>query len=210
MPSAYADHINVEFVKCGLRGIWMLFASGDSGAALDSGTCPEGAFAPVWPAGSPYITAVGGTTNGALPEAAWSGSSGGFGNVFGQPSWQTAAVETFLATAEAEGTLPPLGYFNATGQGFPGISAQAVAYPVIANGAAFGSVAGTSCATPCSSGIFGLLNHARLAAGKGSLGFLNPMLYANTGALNDVALGVQGGCNIDGVSVPGFPAVAGW
>ena len=70
VPSAYADHINVEFVKCGLRGIWMLFASGDSGAALDSGTCPEGAFAPVWPAGSPYITAVGGTTNGALPEAA--------------------------------------------------------------------------------------------------------------------------------------------
>lgn len=77
VPSDYSDRINTEFMKCGLRGISLLFASGDSGAASDSGTCPNDRFMPMWPAGSPYVTAVGGTTGGAMPESAWSGSSGG-------------------------------------------------------------------------------------------------------------------------------------
>lgn len=67
-------------------------------------------------------------------------------------------------------------------------------------------MAGTSCATPCASGVFGLLNDARLAAGKGSLGFLNQILYANPDALNDVTEGVQGGCGRQS----GFPALEGW
>jgi len=37
-------------------------------------------------------------------------------------------------------------------------------------------VAGTSAASPTAGGIFGLLNDKRLAAGKASLGFLNPLL----------------------------------
>ena len=35
---------------------------------------------------------------------------------------------------------------------------------------------GTSCASPATGGMVGLLNDARLKAGKTSLGFLNPML----------------------------------
>lgn len=208
-PSSYAARINVEFMKCGSRGISLLFASGDSGAASDAGSCtggPDGnQFMPMWPAASPYVTAVGGVTNGAMPESAWSGSSGGFSNIYDQPSWQTEAIATFLDTAAAAGTLPPTSYFNSTGRGFPDIAAQSVSYPVVANGITM-SVAGTSCASPCSGGIFGLLNDARLSAGKTSLGFLNPMLYANAAALNDCTQGVQGGCS----GVDGFPAVEGW
>ena len=153
---------------------------------------------------------MGGATNGALPESAWSGSSGGFSNAFAQPEWQAGAVATFLSTASAAGSLPDSSYFDAKGRGFPDIAAQSVNFPVVANGVTLGSVAGTSCASPTASGVFGLLNHARLAANKTSLGFLNPMLYANPSALNDVALGVQGGCSIGGGPVAGFPAVVGW
>merc|ERR1711998_292237 len=94
---------------------------------------------------------------------------------------------------------------GATGRGFPDIAAQSVSYPVVANGITM-SVAGTSCASPCSGGIFGLLNDARLAAGKTSLGFLNPMLYSNPDALNDCTQGTQGGC----LGQSGFPALEGW
>lgn len=193
-------------MKCGARGISLLFASGDSGAASDEGSCTGGAnesqFMPMWPATSPYVTAVGGVTNGAMPESAWSGSSGGFSNVYGRPTWQDDAVATFLSMDDL---LPPSSMFNSSGRGFPDIAAQSVYYPVVVNGNPY-SVAGTSCASPCSGGIFGLLNDARLAAGKNALGFLNPMLYANAGALNDCTQGTQGGCG----SVPGFPAVEGW
>jgi len=210
VPSAYADRINTEFVKCGLRGISLLFASGDSGAASGTGTCPNGVFLPKWPADSPYVTGVGGATNGELPESAWDGSSGGFSNQFGQPSWQVNSVATFMVTAGDAGTLPNASYFNATGRGFPDISAQSVNFPVIADGQTLPTVGGTSCAAPTAGGIFGLLNHARMAANKTSLGFLNPLLYANPEALNDVSQGVQGGCRIDSQEVAGFPAVVGW
>jgi tripeptidyl-peptidase I len=50
----------------------------------------------------------------------------------------------------------------------------------------------------------------RLAAGKTSLGFLNPMLYAYPSALTDTQMGTQKGCKIDGESVSGFTAVTGW
>ena len=41
-------------------------------------------------------------------------------------------------------------------------------------------VAGTSAACPVVAGIFTIVNNARLKAGKKSLGFLNPFIYANS------------------------------
>ena len=52
--------MNTEFKKQGVRGISILFASGDSGVGgYPDGTCSK--FVPSFPAGSPYVTAVGGT-----------------------------------------------------------------------------------------------------------------------------------------------------
>jgi tripeptidyl-peptidase I len=104
---------------------------------------------------------VGGTTGSAIPESAWSGSSGGFSNVFAQPDWQQDAISTFFVTAAANGSLPNESYYNMNGRGFPDIAAQATNYPVYVDGQLDPSVGGTSCASPCSGGIFGLLNDAR-------------------------------------------------
>jgi tripeptidyl-peptidase I len=44
----------------------------------------------------PFVTAVGGTIN-TNPEVAVSFSGGGFSRYFARPSYQTKAVQTFLA-----------------------------------------------------------------------------------------------------------------
>jgi tripeptidyl-peptidase-1 len=210
VPTAYSFRINIEFIKSALRGISLLFASGDSGSAGDDGKCTDDKFVPMWPAGSPFVTAVGGTTGSSMPESAWSGSSGGFSNIYPSPLYQQDAVATFFDNAADAGTLPNTSWYDTSGRGFPDISAEATDYPVYCDGILLPSIGGTSCASPTSGGIFGLLNDARLAAGKSSLGFLNPMLYANPDALTDCTTGTQGGCKINGESVDGFPAVEGW
>jgi tripeptidyl-peptidase-1 len=54
---------------------------------------------------------------------------------------------------------------------------------------------GTSAAAPVFAGIVGLLNDARLRAGKSPLGFLNPFLYTlGYTALNDITGGSSYGC----------------
>ena len=68
-------------------------------------------------------------------------------------------------------------------------------------------VAGTSCASPTAAGVIALLNDARLQAGKPTLGFLNPALYANAASLNDITSGTNQGCGFSG---SGYPAVKGW
>lgn len=50
---------NEEFMKAGLRGITILFASGDDGVGSSNVECDHAV--PEWPTGSPYVTAVGAT-----------------------------------------------------------------------------------------------------------------------------------------------------
>mmetsp|Transcript_59924 Transcript_59924/g.185838 ORF Transcript_59924/g.185838 Transcript_59924/m.185838 type:complete len:785 (-) Transcript_59924:33-2387(-) len=61
----YQERCNLELAKLGLRGITVLVATGDTGvqgAAQPGGTPPRCApFAAVWPASSPFVTAVGAT-----------------------------------------------------------------------------------------------------------------------------------------------------
>lgn len=45
----------------------------------------------------------------------------------------------------------------------------------------------------------------RIAAGKGPLGFLNPVLYRNAWALNDITNGSNPGCGTEGFyTAPGY------
>ena len=200
VSQAYADRVNVEFMKAGARGISLLFSSGDSGAAGDHG-CVGGQFMPQWPAASPYVTAVGGTA-GVDRETAVGLSSGGFSLRYARPAWQRAAVEAYLSTAD----LPDHRYINSTaGRAFPDIAAQAVNYLVVSS-LIPAPVAGTSCASPTAAGVVALLNDARLLAGRPALGFLNPLLYAHPAALNDITSGSGNGCGLGA----GYPAVEGW
>lgn len=49
------------------------------------------------------------------------------------------------------------------------------------------------------------LNQACLNAGKSTVGFVNPTLYANPSALNDVIVGGNRGCG-----TPSFSTAPGW
>jgi len=197
---AAAARVNSEFMKVGARGITLLYASGDSGANCNF----FGKFAPNFPATSPYVTAVGGTqpdTGFPNPgsESAIGLSSGGFSNYWATPSWQQEAVDSYL-----QQDIPSTSHgYNTSGRAFPDISAQATNFCVTPFGC---NVAGTSCASPTAAGVFGLLNDLRINSGKAPLGFLNPLLYQNQGAFNDITTGTSK-CSFFG---SGWPATAGW
>ena len=48
--------------------------------------------------------------------------------------------------------------------------------------------------------MINMVNEQRLAAGKSVVGFVNPALYANPGAMNDVTNGKNPGCGTNGFS----------
>lgn len=108
------DRFSVEFQKAGLRGISMLFAMGDGG--VGGGIYPAltncTVFIPAFPT-SPWVTTVGGT-DGYAPEAAWTGSSGGFSNWYPAPSYMTEAIQNYFTKYAS--SLPAAGLFNTTGE----------------------------------------------------------------------------------------------
>jgi tripeptidyl-peptidase-1 len=130
-------------------------------------------------------------------------SGGGFSNLFPLPSYQAEAVKHFM-----DHYAPDYGpnVYNNTGKarGFPDVSAIGLKVATVFNGQTYG-IGGTSASAPIFAGIVTLLNEARIAAGKGPLGFLNPTLYKNPDAFNDITIGNNPGCGTEG-----FDAVPGW
>jgi len=145
------------------------------------------------------VTSVG-ATKGFDPETVASFSSGGFSNYFQRPDYQSSAVSGYID--QLSGKYSEL--YNSTGRGFPDISASGVNFPVVANNM-WNPVGGTSASTPVIASIIALINDELLAAGKPTLGFLNPWLYANKDAFTDVTSGSNPGCGTDG-----FEALSGW
>ncbi|TGO32531.1 hypothetical protein BHYA_0309g00090 [Botrytis hyacinthi] len=190
---------------------------------------PEGKiFNPQYPGNCPYITSVGGTmlyadqtVNDAesvmhvnlTGSASNFTSAGGFSNYFPIPSYQKSAVEKYFKRANL--TYPyysefevnvntTKGIYNRIGRGYPDIAA---------NGAEFRAYTGgidehwygSSLASPLFASVFNLINEERFAKGKGPIGFVNPTLYKNPGALHDIVNGTNVGCGTEG-----FAAVKGW
>jgi tripeptidyl-peptidase-1 len=83
------------------------------------------------------VLAVGASTGS--PETGAGLSSGGFSNRWAQPEWQSAAVGAYLSTSP----LPDSSLYNATGRGFPDVSAQGTGFVVVNNGQTYPAVAGT-------------------------------------------------------------------
>lgn len=69
----------------------------------------------------------------------------------------------------------------------------------------FSLVYGTSASSPVLGSILTLINQARFDTGKGSIGFINPVAYANPGVFNDITEGGNQGCG-----TAGFSAAPGW
>ncbi|KAF9236232.1 peptidase S8/S53 domain-containing protein [Melanogaster broomeanus] len=212
VPLSYAIRACSGFAALGVRGVSVMFSSGDGGVG-DGDSDPatqqcytntpgvnETAFIPIFPAACPYVTSVGGTVN--VPETAVFFSGGGFSNYFPRPDYQYTAVSKYL-----EGLAPGTyeGLYNAFGRGIPDVAAQAYEFLIVYQGRQ-GYVGGTSCASPTFASFVSMLNDARISAGKSSLGFLNPWLYgAGYAGLNDITEGNNPGCGTEG-----FNATIGW
>ncbi|KAL5329892.1 hypothetical protein ACEPPN_003412 [Leptodophora sp. 'Broadleaf-Isolate-01'] len=230
LPPAYQKRQCAEFMKLGMQGVSVVLASGDSGVAGSPG---EGGnadgclgtgqiFAPDFPATCPYLTAVGGTT---LPQGAnvktdaetavtRFGSGGGFSNIYPRPAYQQAAVSAYLANYP-----PPYksysgvdnmnigaggGIYNKDGRGYPDVSSVGDNI-VIFNKGAPTLIGGTSASAPIFASILNRINEERIAAGKSTVGFVNPTLYAHPQVLHDITIGNNPGCNTNG-----FAASNGW
>ncbi|CAO1626735.1 unnamed protein product [Parajaminaea phylloscopi] len=187
-------------------GTSIVHSTGDNGVDADrkdEETCPP--FRPTYPSGCPYVTSVGGTFG--IPETMvdmarnsyWSGA--GFSQYFPTPQWQRGAVDGWLARAKVSRHL-----FNARGRAYPDVAAQGDWYPAEVLGRHF-TYSGTSTSAAAFAAVIGVLNSVRRAVGKGSVGWLNPAMYAHPGAFHDVVVGGSFGCANDTL---GFNATVGW
>lgn len=213
--SDYQTRQDQEFQKMGVRGISVVFASGDSGAEC-VGQCQ---LDPSYPAVSTFVTSIGSTafiTGNTGAERATSAfkSGGGFAYVQDRPAYQSKAVPAYFAQSIQ---FPPSHAYNSSKRGTPDFSALGdVEFQVIVAGRQF-SIGGTSASAPSFSAVIALLNDLRMQNGKQSLGFLNTFLYqtaeSNPNAFYDVTVGDnKQGClpNACSPGIDGYLCSRGW
>lgn len=182
------------FQACAAMGITVLAASGDNGS---SDGVNDGQDHADFPASSPHCTGCGGTHVQAAAatitnEAVWNdGAQGGAGGggvsaFFDLPSWQAG-----LQVSNSHGGPVPLAK-----RGVPDIAGDAdpqSGYNVRVDGHDM-VIGGTSAVAPLWAGLI-----ARINAQKGSpVGFINPLMYQNPAALNDVRQGDNGSFSASG------------
>ncbi|KAG4433305.1 hypothetical protein IFR05_011202 [Cadophora sp. M221] len=169
-----------EYMKLGLQGVTFLYSSGDYGVAGNGGQCID-------PATGMYNN----------------GGSGMFNPAFPSTCPYVTSVGATQITPGASVTQPEQAAESVIYSGGD-VSANGVNYVIAINGN-FSYVFGTSASAPTFGSIVTLINSARLAIGKSSVGFMNPALYAHPGVMNDITSGGNQGCG-----TPGFISVKGW
>jgi subtilase family serine protease len=198
LPPGYIRPYEDTLIQAAAEGIGVYFSSGDNGDE----TANFGFASTDWPASSPWVTAVGGTSLGVSQantralETGWGtsnyncdqahpatpcartgwlyGSGGGVSRVFAEPAYQRQAG------------------LNLTGRGVPDVAAvgdpqtgllvgQTQTFP---DGAYYDEyrIGGTSLASPIFAGLMALADQA---AGHAH-GFANPLFYAHASAFYDV------------------------
>lgn len=169
------------FKQAEAQGQTFWVSSGDEGSAcslLVNAGAPVGVPDVEYPASSPYVVAVGGTsltgrTTQPTREVSWIGGGGGYSNVESAPPWQGSSGA----------------FVSAVGRGVPDVSLDAdpnSGYTVVVNGTDT-SIGGTSASAPAWNGIW-----TRVLQAHPGLGFAAPVLYRNAGALVDITLGSNG------------------
>lgn len=188
-------------MQLGARGVSVLVPSGDGGVAGVESNENCDIFVPTFPSNCPFVTSVGATFS--YPESAASFSSGGFSNIFTQPSYQSKAVANYLSLLGTEND----GKYNRSGRAFPDVSAYG-SNLVIVDESQVGTLAGTPLSMTIFASVIALLNDGLISQGKPVMGFLNPILYyvsSEMAILADITTGSNPGCGTNG-----FPAMPGW
>ena len=192
-------------------------------------------FNPYYPGGCPYITVVGGTMlypnqtihdsesamyidlnpPGQDRQSGYCQSGGGFSNIFPTPDYQQQAMATwtkdhnpgyptYVAVTNLSNIGANRGLYNRAGRGTPDVSANGANLPLYVGGVLQPGF-GTSLAAPIWASIITMINQQRTLVSKGPVGFINPVLYANPWAMNDITNGSNPNCGTEG-----FKAVGGW
>ena len=165
------------------------------------------------PNDNPFITIVGGTTlttsgtawtsettwNWGLLQGSYVGSSGGVSTFYKIPSWQNGA------NAAAAGG-------SATMRNIPDVALTADNVWVIYGNGQVQSVGGTSVAAPLWAGFTALVNQQSVAAGRSTVGFINPAIYAIAAGTNYAAdfHDITTGNNFNSSSPTNFSAGTGY
>lgn len=170
-PNAVSEGV---FKQMAAQGQSFFNASGDSDAFTGS---------ILFPSDSTNITEVGGTTlttsgpNGSyVSETVWNwgyvpsrgdyeGSSGGISPTYAIPDWQQGISMTSNQGSTTMRNVPDVA-----------LTADNV-YVTYGNGSS-GTFGGTSCAAPLWAGFTALINQQAAIAGRPSVGFINPAIYA--------------------------------
>jgi tripeptidyl-peptidase-1 len=191
--STTVKRLSDDVQKLGTMGITVVIASGDDGSGgMSRQGSNQGKLSPSFPASVPYALAVGSTffeSGLSGPEEATTqfGSGGGFSYDYEMPSYQTSAVQAYLAKNPEIGS----GQYAKGGRASPDVALLGEKFTIVEGRGQTVAVGGTSASTPTWGAIISLLNEECLSASGGSktLGFVNPLLYQNADAFNDVTTG---------------------
>jgi kumamolisin len=204
---AAIDHINHSFLAMAQLGITACVSTGDDGAEAQ---VQDGHAHVNFPATSPYVLAVGGTTlharkstkgETAITEVVWndgpgSGTGGGISDITPVPSWQEGKVPRSINPG------------NFAGRAIPDVAANAdpnTGYFVMSGGQT-GIVGGTSASAPLWGSLITRIN----ALLDTRVGNFNALLYGTigpAGVLRDIT---SGNNDTDGLLDGQFQAGQGW
>jgi kumamolisin len=205
--SAAIVHCNASLLAAAHLGITTCVSTGDDGSEAQM---QDGRAHVNFPASSPYVLAVGGTTlhvkqdvKGAaqITEVVWndgpgSGTGGGVSDLTPAPAWQAGKVPN---------SVNP-GHF--AGRAIPDVAANAdpaTGY-LMMSGGKLQIVGGTSAAAPLWASLVARIN----AANRARTGNFNALLYANLGpqgVLRDITVGHN---DTDGRLQGQYKAGTGW
>merc|ERR1712060_444268 len=213
--STTIKRLSEDVQKLGTMGITVLIASGDDGSGgVSRQGSNNGKLSPSFPASIPYALAVGSTffesgLSGQEMATTQFGSGGGFSYDYDSPSYQADAIKAYLAKNPQTGEDS----YAKNGRASPDVSLLGEQFEVYTSGPFGGlekvAVGGTSASTPTWGAIISLLNEECLSASGGSkkLGFVNPLLYQNADAFNDIT---QGSNAIGENAASGWKCTEGW
>lgn len=196
----------------GRPGITFVAATGDRGAVLPTNGTGGGTASGAYPAESPNVVAVGGTTlsrdasGNYAGETAWIGSGGGISNYSAKPIYQAGITQSStkrtipdvaMLADPATGVAVYDSYNNTSGGGW--------------SNAAFG---GTSLSAPLWAGLVAVANQGRALDGRAALngvGQTLPRLYqVPTNTFHDVVTGHNRRDGVNGYNAgPGYDLVTG-